>query len=283
MRIIEKVSEMQRQADLWRQEGKKIALVPTMGYLHEGHLTLMQAVRSKADVVVTSIFVNPTQFGPEEDFARYPRDLSRDVRLATDVGVDVAFVPPVAEMYPEGFETYVEVTRVTIPLCGRSRPGHFRGVTTVVTKLFNIVKPHIAIFGEKDFQQLVAIRHMARDLHMDIEILGHPIVREPDDLAMSSRNKYLTAEQRKRALRLNQAVKNAQALVRGGERQGEKILNRVKEVLDPGGDVAIDYAQLCDPANLQDVELVEGPTLLAMAVFVGATRLLDNCVLHPAQ
>lgn len=283
MRIIEKVSEMQRQADLWRQEGKKIALVPTMGYLHEGHLTLMQAVRSKADVVVTSIFVNPTQFGPEEDFARYPRDLSRDVRLATDVGVDVAFVPPVAEMYPEGFETYVEVTRVTIPLCGRSRPGHFRGVTTVVTKLFNIVKPHIAIFGEKDFQQLVAIRHMARDLHMDIEILGHPIVREPDDLAMSSRNKYLTAEQRKRALRLNQAVKNAQALVRGGERQGEKILNRVKEVLDPGGNVVIDYAQLCDPATLQDVELVEGPTLLAMAVFVGATRLLDNCVLHPAR
>ena len=222
MRIIERVSEMQQQADLWRKEGKKIALVPTMGYLHKGHLTLMQAVRTKADVVVISIFVNPTQFGPSEDLDRYPRDLVRDAELAAGVGVDVVFSPKPREMYPNGFETFVEATEVTRPLCGRSRPWHFRGVTTVVTKLFNIVKPHIAIFGEKDFQQLVTIRHMARDLNMDIEILGHPIVREPDDLAMSSRNKYLTTEQRGYALRLNKSLKAAQAIVRGGERGRRK-------------------------------------------------------------
>jgi pantoate--beta-alanine ligase len=282
MRIIEKIPEMQQQADLWRKEGKKIALVPTMGYLHKGHLTLMQAVRTKADVVVISIFVNPTQFGPSEDLDRYPRDLVRDAELAADVGVDVAFSPKPGEMYPNGFETFVEATEVTRPLCGRSRPWHFRGVTTVVTKLFNIVKPHIAIFGEKDFQQLVTIRHMARDLNMDIEILGHPIVREPDDLAMSSRNKYLTTEQRGYALRLNKSLKAAQAIVRGGERQAEKILNGVKEGLEPGGDVTIDYVQLCDPETLQDIARVEGPTLLAMAVLVGSTRLIDNCVLQPA-
>ncbi len=281
MRIIEKIPEMQQQADLWRKEGKKIALVPTMGYLHKGHLTLMQAVRTKADVVVISIFVNPTQFGPSEDLDRYPRDLVRDAELAAGVGVDVAFSPKPGEMYPNGFETFVEATEVTRPLCGRSRPWHFRGVTTVVTKLFNIVKPHIAIFGEKDFQQLVTIRHMARDLNMDIEILGHPIVREPDDLAMSSRNKYLTTEQRGYALRLNKSLKAAQAIVRGGERQAGKILNGVKEVLEPGGDVTIDYVQLCDPETLQDIARVEGPTLLAMAVLVGSTRLIDNCVLQP--
>lgn len=279
MRIISSIREMQQQAERWRSEGKKIALVPTMGYLHRGHFSLMRAVRDKADLVVASIFVNPTQFGPGEDFERYPRDLDRDSSLAAEAGVDVIFSPAVAEMYPAGYQTYVEVAEVTLPLCGQNRPGHFRGVTTVVTKLFNIVKPHLAIFGEKDFQQLVAIRRMAGDLSMDVEIIGHPIVRETDDLALSSRNVYLNPEQRSSALRLNRALKEAQRLIDAGERQSETILSKVKEILQQGGDVRIDYAQLCRPDTLEDVSQVEDPVLLALAVRVGATRLIDNRVL----
>ncbi len=279
MRIISSIREMQQQAERWRSEGKKIALAPTMGYLHRGHLSLMRAVRDKADLVVASIFVNPTQFGPGEDFERYPRDLDRDSSLAAEAGVDVIFSPAAAEMYPVGYQTYVEVTEVTLPLCGRNRPGHFRGVTTVVTKLFNIVKPHLAIFGEKDFQQLVAIRRMAGDLNIDVEIIGHPIVRETDDLALSSRNVYLNPEQRSSALRLNRALKEAQRLIDAGERQSETILSKVKEILQQGGDVRIDYAQLCRPDTLEDVSQVEHPVLLALAVRVGATRLIDNRVL----
>lgn len=279
MRIISSIREMQQQAERWRSEGKKIALVPTMGYLHRGHLSLMRAVRDKADLVVASIFVNPTQFGPGEDFERYPRDLDRDSSLAAEAGVDVIFSPAAAEMYPAGYQTYVEVTEVTLPLCGQNRPGHFRGVTTVVTKLFNIVKPHLAIFGEKDFQQLVAIRRMAGDLNMDVEIIGHPIVRETDDLALSSRNVYLNPEQSSSALRLNRALKEAQRLIDAGERQSETILSKVKEILQQGGDVRIDYAQLCRPDTLEDVSQVEDPVLLALAVRVGATRLIDNRVL----
>lgn len=279
MRIINGVVEMQQQADRWRAEGKKIALVPTMGYLHEGHLSLMRAVRNRADAVVTSIFVNPTQFGPSEDFERYPRDFGRDSNLAEGVGVDVIFAPQPADMYPEGYQTYVEVTDVTGPLCGRSRPGHFRGVTTVVAKLFNIVKPHMAIFGEKDYQQLTVIRRMVADLNMNIEIIGHPIVREHDDLAMSSRNVYLSDEQRGKALRLNRALKEAQGLINRGERQSDSILARVREVLQPGEDVRIDYAQICRPDTLEDVTHVDDRALLALAVYVGATRLIDNRIL----
>ncbi len=279
MRIIRNIYEMQQQADRWRVGGTRIALVPTMGYLHDGHLTLMRAVRGKADIVVTSIFVNPTQFGPNEDLACYPRDFDRDRTLAEQTGVDVIFAPAAAEMYTPGFQTYVEVTEVTRPLCGRSRPIHFRGVTTVVAKLFNIVKPHMAIFGEKDFQQLVTIRRMVADLNMDIEILGHPIVREKDDLALSSRNTYLNAEERGKALRLNLALKEAQGLVERGERRSDSILARVKEVLQPGDGVQIDYAQLCRPDTLEDVDRIEDPTLLALAVRIGATRLIDNRLL----
>lgn len=282
MRIIETVSEMQQQADDWRRAGKRIGFVPTMGYFHEGHLMLMRKVRGEADMVVASIFVNPAQFGPNEDLATYPRDLDRDLRLAGEVGVDVAFVPQVGEMYPDGYQTYVEVTKVTAPLCGRSRPLFFRGVATVVAKLFHIVKPHVAVFGEKDYQQLVTIRRMAKDLNLDIEILGHPIVREPDDLAMSSRNKYLTPEQRPLALRLSRALKAARARVALGERNGSVILKEVKEFLDTGGEVRIDYAELRDPATMEEVGSVDGPSLLALAVFVGTTRLIDNCILRPA-
>jgi pantoate--beta-alanine ligase len=282
MRIIEGISEMQQAAENWRSEGKKIALAPTMGYLHEGHLELMRAIRHHGDVLVTSIFVNPAQFGPGEDFERYPRDLERDLRLATQAGTDIAFIPPMKDMYPEGYQTYVNVTEVTAPLCGRSRPAFFRGVATVVTKLFNIVRPHTSIFGEKDFQQLVTIRRMVRDLNMDIEIIGYPTVRETDGLAMSSRNAYLTPEQRQKAIRLNRSLIAAQTLVEGGEKTGEVILNKVREVLAEGDDVKIDYAQLCDPESLKEVTRITGPTLLALAVHVGVARLIDNRVLNPS-
>ncbi|MEN6441324.1 MAG: pantoate--beta-alanine ligase [Syntrophobacter sp.] len=279
MRIIRDVLEMQRQAEQWRAEGKKIALVPTMGYLHKGHLSLMRTVRDKADVVVASIFVNPVQFGPNEDLARYPRDFDRDRERSASAGVDVIFAPEAGQMYPAGFQTYVEVTEVTKPLCGLSRPGHFRGVTTVVAKLFNIVKPHLAIFGEKDFQQLATIRRMVADLNMDVDILGHGIVREDDDLALSSRNIYLSEEQRKMALRLNRALKEAQGLIEQGERRRERILARVTEILQPDENVKIDYADLRSPDTLEEVTMIEDRALLALAVRVGSTRLIDNRVL----
>lgn len=281
MRIIESIAEMQQAAEGWRCDGKRIGLVPTMGYLHEGHLELMRSLRPQCDVLVISIFVNPAQFAPNEDFERYPRDLERDIRLASAVGVDIGFMPQVAEIYPEGYQTYVTVTEVAAPLCGRSRPIFFRGVATVVAKLFHMVKPHVAVFGEKDFQQLVTVRRMVQDLNMEIEIIGYPTVREADGLAMSSRNAYLTPEQRPKAVRLNQSLRRAQALVQGGEQAGEVILNKVREVLDEDNDVRIDYAELCDPATLQPVTRVEGPTLLALAVHVGVARLIDNAILKP--
>ncbi len=284
MRIIESVTEMQQQAEAWRREGKRIALVPTMGYLHEGHLALMREARNHGDEIVVSIFVNPTQFGPGEDFERYPRDMERDVLLAGEVGVTAAFSPPVKEMYPERYQTFVEVMEVTRPLCGRSRPVHFRGVTTVVTKLFNVVKPHAAVFGEKDFQQLTVIRRMVRDLNMDVRIIGHPIVRESDGLAMSSRNVYLTPTQREAALNLSRALAEAEQLANGGERRGPIILGKVKERIDSNGELRIDYAELCNPETLEDVIELRGPTLLALAAFVGSTRLIDNRVLKvPAE
>lgn len=281
MRIIESIAEMQQAAEGWRCDGKRIGLVPTMGYLHEGHLELMRSLRPQCDILVISIFVNPAQFAPNEDFERYPRDLERDIRLASAVGVDIGFMPQVAEIYPEGYQTYVTVTEVAAPLCGRSRPIFFRGVATVVAKLFHMVKPHVAVFGEKDFQQLVTVRRMVQDLNMEIEIIGYPTVREADGLAMSSRNAYLTPEQRPKAVRLNQSLKRAQALVQGGEQAGEVILNKVREVLDEDNDVRIDYAELCDPATLQPVTRVEGPILLALAVHVGVARLIDNAILKP--
>lgn len=281
MRIIESIAEMQQAAEGWRCDGKRIGLVPTMGYLHEGHLELMRSLRPQCDILVISIFVNPAQFAPNEDFERYPRDLDRDIRLAAAVGVDLGFIPQVAEIYPEGYQTYVTVTEVAAPLCGRSRPIFFQGVATVVAKLFHMVKPHVAVFGEKDFQQLVTVRRMVQDLNMEVEIIGHPTVREADGLAMSSRNAYLTPEQRPKAVRLNQSLRRAQALVQGGEQAGEVILNKVREVLDEDNDVRIDYAELCDPATLQPVTRVEGPTLLALAVHVGVARLIDNAILKP--
>jgi pantoate--beta-alanine ligase len=281
MRVIETVSEMQQQADAWRKDGVRIGFVPTMGYLHEGHLALARTALELSDVVVVSIFVNPTQFGPGEDYERYPQDMERDLRLLTELGVDLVFAPSAVEMYPTGYQTYVEVREVTRPLCGRSRPGHFVGVTSVVAKLFNIVKPHLAVFGEKDFQQLVTIRRMVVDLNMHIDVLGHPIVREPDGLAMSSRNVYLSSAERIRSLRIHQSLAEARQLVAHGEQRAASILEKVKEHIESGGGIRIDYAELRHPDSLEEVSYLEGPTLLALAAHVGKARLLDNCLLTP--
>lgn len=260
--------------------GMRIALVPTMGYLHQGHLSLMEYGRGKADLLVISLFVNPLQFGPGEDFEKYPRDPERDARLAEEAGVDLIFSPEARDLYPDHFQTSVEVKKVTQNLCGASRPGHFQGVTTVVCKLFQIVKPHLAIFGQKDFQQLAVIRQMVRDLNMDLEVVGRPTVREGDGLALSSRNVYLSTEERVSARSLFMALQEAQALYREGERHSEVILNRVRGIILGADRTRIDYVKICHPETLEDISLITDRGVLALAVWVGKTRLIDNCLLE---
>ena len=272
-------SDMWRLSDEWRRAGKRIAFVPTMGYLHEGHLSLFDIGRRAGDVLVVSIFVNPTQFGPNEDLERYPRDLEGDLAKARSRGVDVVYAPDVSEVYPEGFQTFVEVTELSKPLCGARRPGHFRGVATVVTKLFNVVRPHVAVFGQKDYQQLKVIQRLVRDLDMDIEILSGPIVREPDGLAMSSRNAYLSPEERQRALSLSRGLAKAEAMFARGERRASVLVEAVRKEMDEAGGVRIDYVELRDAETLEELERVEGPAVLAVAAFVGSTRLIDNVLL----
>jgi pantoate--beta-alanine ligase len=272
---------MQKTAEKLRLRGSTIAFVPTMGYLHQGHISLMQEGRQLADTLVASIFVNPTQFGPGEDYDAYPRDPKRDAALAADAGVDILFMPEKDSLYPEKYETYI--TQSTLPkfLCGRSRPTHFTGVMTIVAKLFNIVKPNYAIFGQKDFQQLTIIKKMAKDLNFDIKIVGAPIIREPDGLAMSSRNKYLSHDQRKSALVLNQVLKQAQNSVARGQTSGESIVEMARKAIDSAGQTAIDYVELADPETLEKVSVIDRPILMALAVRVGQTRLIDNCILYP--
>ncbi len=279
MKIVDNIEEMRNLAESIRRDGKKIAFVPTMGYLHEGHLSLMRYGREIADVLVASIYVNPAQFAPGEDFDQYPRDFERDRELSEEVGVDIIFTTTDEQMYPEGYQTYVEVKEVTKNLCGRSRPIFFRGVATVVTKLFNIVKPHVAIFGEKDYQQLVTIKRMVNDLNFGIEIIGRPIVREPDGLAMSSRNAYLSKDERKSALSLSRSLKIAQEMVKRGEKSSSRIIDRVRKEILSEPYTEIDYVQIVHPDTITDVEEVTGGALLALAVKVGKTRLIDNCML----
>ncbi|RLA99905.1 MAG: pantoate--beta-alanine ligase [Deltaproteobacteria bacterium] len=280
MEVVKDPAEMQRKAEGWRREGKVIAFVPTMGYFHEGHLSLMREGRRRGDVLVVSIFVNPTQFGPQEDFERYPRDLQRDLRMAEEVGVDVVFAPEAGAMYPPGFQTYVEVKDLQEHLCGLFRPGHFRGVATVVAKLFNIVKPHVALFGKKDYQQLLIIEQMVRDLNMDVQIVGLPTLREPDGLAASSRNAYLSPEERKAALALSRSLKRAEELFSNGERRTERILGEVRSILEADPLLQVEYVELCDPRTLEGLrgEVGKG-ALLALAARVGTTRLIDNTIL----
>ncbi len=279
MQIIETVSAMRDWSERERRAGERIALVPTMGFLHEGHLALVRDAKRRADRVVVSIFVNPTQFGPGEDFAAYPRDLARDCRLLEKEQIDVVFHPALAAMYPDGAETYIEVEKLSLPLCGVTRPGHFRGMATAVAKLFNIVRPHVALFGEKDYQQLQVIRKMVRDLSMAVEIVGHPIVREADGLAMSSRNAYLTAAERRAAVCLSRALCKAERLLRRGESSAQSLLSVVSAELAKEPLAKLEYAKLCDPETLIDIERVDRSALLALAVRFGKARLIDNRVL----
>ncbi len=278
MDLIRSVNEMQALSKQFGQAGKAIAFVPTMGYLHEGHRRLLKEGRTRGDVLVLSIYVNPTQFGVGEDFERYPRDEERDCKLAESVGVDVVFCPTSFEMYPDHYQTFVDVGKVTENLCGLSRPGHFRGVATVCCKLFNIVKPQVAIFGQKDFQQLVVIRRMVGDLNMDVAIVGMPTVREPDGLAMSSRNTYLQEKEREAALNLSRALLAAKGLYDRGERGAAVILKKVENCLQDNPLIVPEYAKICDVATLAEVAQLDGKTVLALAAKVGQTRLIDNHV-----
>jgi pantoate--beta-alanine ligase len=279
MEVLEGIDVIQRRCEDLRLSGKILGLVPTMGFLHEGHLELMRVAKRHADVVIISIFVNPAQFNPAEDFARYPRDRSGDLERARKVGVDIVFLPSVQEMYPEGFQTKISVEKVTKHLCGLSRPTHFDGVATVVAKLFNITKPHLAFFGQKDYQQLTVISRMVGDLNMDIEIVGVPTFREPDGLAMSSRNTHLSPEERKSALCLKKSLDLARSLVESGETSAAKVKRALEELILGHPYTSIDYVTLCDPVTLEDAETLGAETLLAFAVRVGKTRLIDNCLL----
>ncbi len=279
MQIITSVTDMQQRCLASRADGQRIALVPTMGVLHEGHLSLLREGKERGDLLVLSLFVNPTQFGQGEDLDSYPRDLEGDAELARSVGVDLLFAPTAGDMYPNGYASYVTVEGLTEVLCGESRPGHFHGVTTVVCKLFTIVQPQVALFGRKDFQQLVVIRRMTADLNLPVEIVGMPIVREADGLAMSSRNGYLSTDQRCQALALSDALRLAQTAVADGEKSVAKLLQMVRRRIDHEADATIDYIQICHAETLQDATVIDRHALLLLAVRIGQTRLIDNSYL----
>ncbi len=276
MTIVESVSGMKALSRGWRREGKRIGLVPTMGYLHEGHLSLVRESKARADVTVVSIFVNPTQFGPDEDYKKYPRDLEKDSAFLSAAGVDCLFYPDAAEVYPPNYRTYVEVEGLQDRLCGRSRPGHFRGVATIVLKLFDIVGPDQAFFGAKDAQQVLIIRRMAADLDLDVEVVTCPIVREPDGLAMSSRNAYLTPVQRTAARVLSTSLRWADKAVGAGERDAGRLVSGLRSILEAEPLARIDYVEAIDPETLDPVAEIRGQVLVALAVFIGSTRLIDN-------
>ncbi len=282
MKIISEISNMQQTSDEFRIRGKSIALVPTMGYFHNGHLELMKIAKQNADVVVTTLFVNPTQFGPSEDFNNYPRDIERDKRLAESSGTDILFIPPQNEMYPPDYLTYVEVEKITKVLEGKFRPSHFRGVATVVAKLFNITKPHIAVFGQKDAQQAVVIKQMVKDLNFDIKILVLPIVRDSDGLAMSSRNVYLTSTERKESVVLFQSLQLAKKLIEKGERNCNQIISEMTQLISTKSSASIDYISMADAVTLQEfTNLKSGDNvLISLAVRFGATRLIDNITIN---
>ncbi|MDY0220040.1 MAG: pantoate--beta-alanine ligase [Desulfobacterium sp.] len=282
-KIIRTTVQMQQWSEQVQKQGETICLVPTMGYFHQGHLSLMDAGKSVADHLVVSLFVNPTQFGANEDFGAYPKNFDRDFNLAESRGAAVVFAPDSGEIYPPGFQTSVVLSELPRNLCGLSRPVHFQGVATVVTKLFNIVKPRIAVFGCKDYQQLQVIRQLVKDLNFNIIIMGAPIVREVDGLAMSSRNVYLSPDERKSALSLSSALTLAERMIKQGETRCKPILAAVTALILDHRDTRIDYATLCDPETLNAVDTITSPVLLALAVKVGTTRLIDNRVIDPGQ
>lgn len=276
MQIVSTIKEVRENVENWRREGKTIGLVPTMGYLHEGHGSLIQKARENNDKVVVSIFVNPMQFGPTEDLESYPRDLDKDSAFCESLGADLIFHPEPEEMYHDNFSSYVDMNVLTEELCGLSRPVHFRGVCTVVNKLFNIVQPDRAYFGQKDAQQLAIIKHMVEDLNMNLEVIGCPIVREEDGLAKSSRNTYLSAEERKAALILSKTIFMGQKMVEEGETDAVKLVEAMKKNIETEPLARIDYVKAVDGLTMQQVTEIKAPVLVAMAVYIGKTRLIDN-------
>lgn len=279
MKIVGTVKEVREQVKEWKKQGLSVGFVPTMGYLHEGHKSLMDAARKGNDKVVVSIFVNPMQFGPTEDLATYPRDLDHDAALCESAGVDLIFHPEAEEMYEKDFCSFVDMTGLTEGLCGKTRPIHFRGVCTVVNKLFNIVTPDHAYFGQKDGQQLAVIKRMVRDLNMDIEIVGCPIIREEDGLAKSSRNTYLSSEERKAALILSKTVALGKELAKT-EKDANKVVEAMKKNIETEPLAKIDYVEAVDALSMAPVEKLEGTCMLAMAVYIGKTRLIDNTLIN---
>ena len=280
MQTITDIKEMQAHCQAARSAGETIAFVPTMGYLHEGHMSLLHEGRKRGDLLVLSIFVNPTQFGQGEDLERYPRDFNRDEAMARECDVDLIFYPNTASIYPDGYATYVSVEGpLTNTLEGACRPTHFRGVTTVVTKLFTIVVPHVALFGRKDFQQLAVIRRMAADLNLPVEIVGMPIIRESDGLAMSSRNVYLSASERQQSLSLIDSLNTAASVVKAGERAASVVLAKTVDRLESEPDLEVDYVKICHAETLEEVDEIEQESVMLLAVKVGKTRLIDNGLL----
>ena len=280
MKVVTSVAGMKALARQWKKEGKKVGFVPTMGYLHEGHLNLVRESKKRTSVTVVSIFVNPTQFGPSEDFKKYPKDLEKDSAFLAKDGVDCLFFPDAAEIYPPGYRTYVEVRGLQDRLCGKSRPGHFQGVATVVLKLFDIVGPDLAFFGAKDAQQVLIIEKMAADLDLDVEVVTCPLVREPDGLALSSRNAYLSPEERKAALVLSISLRWAERAISAGERDATKVIAGIRAAIEAEPLARIDYVEAVDPVNLEPLAEIRGDVLLVLAAFIGSTRLIDNIRLH---
>ena len=276
MNVVKTVATMKALAREWRREGRRIGLVPTMGYLHEGHLSLVRESKARTDITVVSIFVNPTQFGPNEDFKKYPRDPVKDSAYLWAAGVDCLFYPEAVEMYPPGYRTFAEVEGLQDRLCGRSRPGHFRGVATIVLKLFDIVGPDQAFFGAKDAQQVLIIKRMAADLDLDVEVVTCPIVREPDGLALSSRNAYLGPEERRAARVLSTSLRWAEKAAGAGERDAARLVVGIRSILEAEPLARVDYVEAVDPGTLEPVAELHGDVLVAMAVFIGSTRLIDN-------
>lgn len=278
MEIATKIVDVRTKVNEWKKQGLKVGLVPTMGYLHEGHKSLIERAVKENDRVVVSVFVNPIQFGPTEDLATYPRDLERDSALCEDAGANLIFHPEKEEMYFDDFCTYVDMDNLTKVLCGKTRPIHFRGVCTVVSKLFNIVKPDRAYFGQKDAQQLAVVKRMVRDLNIDIEIVGCPIIREEDGLAKSSRNTYLSKEERQAATILSKSLKAAKKAIEDGEKDSNKIIQIIEDMINTEKLAKIDYVETVNSLTMEHVDKIEGSVLVAMAVYIGKTRLIDNFI-----
>lgn len=279
IKVLSTVDETRAQVKEWKKQGLTVGLVPTMGFLHEGHQSLIKKAVEENDKVVVSVFVNPIQFAPNEDLETYPRDLEADKKLCESTGADLIFHPTPDEMYPDGFSTHIQMDNLTKELCGKTRPTHFGGVCTVVGKLFNIVKPDKAYFGQKDAQQLAIIKRMVRDLNFDLEVVGCPIIREPDGLAKSSRNTYLSADERKAALILSKSIELGKELVASGEKNAQTIIKAMTDKINTEPLARIDYVNVVDALNIEPIDVIKGETLVAIAVYIGKTRLIDNFII----